>query len=288
MSTTASRVASSRSTAITSRASSIHTGLPPSTQLARRPAGGRHEPHVALVGVGDLRAVGREARLGVLPVRRRLAAGGQPLGRPARSRSSSQTSEVSRSWMKTAWRRSAPSVSERGRGGRGDRLEPPVRRRLQVLARLGAARPRARRGRPRSTAAQRTARPPRCRVERLARRARRSSPGRSRPPARRRSGARARRARGRPRGSRRRVTCKRALGVAAGGVHAERHDQRPRARSRAPTPRARRPPRPRRRRRCPGASATLRFAPRPRRPSRPRSRGSAGTSRRRGRRGPSP
>ena len=55
-------------------------------QLARRPARGRDEPHVALVGVGDLRAVGREPRRGVLPVRHRRAAGRQAARRPGAAR----------------------------------------------------------------------------------------------------------------------------------------------------------------------------------------------------------
>ena len=112
------------------------------------------------------------------------------------SRSSSQTSEVSRSWMKTR----VPAVGAEGERarplGRGDGLEPPVRRRLDVLA-LGhrdafvlvLADP------------QRWlshAQPPRLVRSRCPRArpapAHRSWSRRSRPPARRRSGARAPRA----------------------------------------------------------------------------------------------
>ena len=55
-------------------------------QLARRAARRGDEPDVAVLGVGDLRAVGRELRVGVLPVGHRVAAGGEPLGDRARAR----------------------------------------------------------------------------------------------------------------------------------------------------------------------------------------------------------
>ena len=75
--------------------------LPASTSfLGGPPVAGDH-PHLALVGVGDLRAVGRERGCRVLPVRHRLhdrSSAAPPCASRARR---IQTSDVSRSEMKT-------------------------------------------------------------------------------------------------------------------------------------------------------------------------------------------
>ena len=103
-------------------------------QLAGRTAHRGDEPDVAVLGVGDLRAVGRELRVGVLPVGHRVAAAGEPLG--DRARAQVEDPDVRRVAVLDEHRaRAVGGDGERARPlGGGDRLEPPVRRRLGVLA----------------------------------------------------------------------------------------------------------------------------------------------------------
>ena len=105
-------------------------------QLARRAAGGGHEPHVVAVGVGDGRAVRGQPGRRVGPVGDRLAPAGQALGGTAGL-------EVEQIEVGGLGRRLdedglAGAHAQRMRARRvGDRLQAPVRRRLDVLARLG-------------------------------------------------------------------------------------------------------------------------------------------------------
>ena len=106
-------------------------------QVARRSARHGREPHVTVVRVGHRLPVGREPRVHVLPVGLRVAAGRQTLRRAGRL-------EVEQPHVRGLGildhHRAAPvgSDGERARSRRArHRLESPVRRRLQVLARLG-------------------------------------------------------------------------------------------------------------------------------------------------------
>ena len=178
-------------------------------QPARGAAGGGHEVDAAVLGVGDLRAVGGEARLGVLPERHRLAVRGEAL---RRRRAVLEVEQPHVGGVAVVDEHGVAAVGaerERARAlGVRDRLEPPVRRRVEVLALrhgdplgLVLADPVLHRlSHPRSPRPPRRS-PTRCPPARRAR-ARRSRPRRSRPPARPRSAGRAPRARGRPRGSR--------------------------------------------------------------------------------------
>jgi hypothetical protein len=106
-------------------------------QLARRPAGGRHEPHVIAVGVRDARAVGRQARVRVLPVRHRLAAGRQP----PRDGAVLEVEQPQVGGVAAVLDEHRPAADDvnRARARRArDRLQAPVRRRLAVFARLRA------------------------------------------------------------------------------------------------------------------------------------------------------
>ena len=174
-------------------------------EVARRAARRGDDPDVAVLRIGDLRPVGGELRVGVVPVGHRVAAVGQPLRRRML-----EVEEPDVGGVAVVDEDGVPAVGADGERARplrgGDGLEPPVRRRLDVLAlghrdalELVLADP------------QRWlshAQPPRlvrsrCPPARPAR-AHRSCARRSRPPARRRWGARAPRAPCRRRGSRRR------------------------------------------------------------------------------------
>ena len=104
-------------------------------QLARRPAGGGDEPDVVAVAVRDPRAVGREPRLRVLPVRHRVASRGEPARRGVVEVEQPHVGRVA----VLDEDRVAAVGAERERARplrRGDRLEPPVRRRGDVAPRL--------------------------------------------------------------------------------------------------------------------------------------------------------
>ena len=126
---------------------------------ARRPrracAAGRRPPARATRGRRRRRRRSRRPGRGAAACRPSTATGSRPVvrrsGAPPPSRSSSQTSEVSAVGLDED-RASGRRTRQRMRPRRlGDRLQAPVRRRLDVLARAARARPRARPCRPTST-----------------------------------------------------------------------------------------------------------------------------------------
>ncbi len=176
-------------------------GTRPLGELARRAACARHEPDVVALPVGDRGPVRREPRHRVVPVGRGRAQRGEALDGASRHMDAEHVRGLGRRLDEDR----QPAVAaehDRMRPRRGGhRLEAPVRRRLQVLARLGEhalvlvladpdrLRHVSQRGPPRVPRAPRA-------------RAVQSCPGRSRPPAPRRWGGAARRAGGRRHGSR--------------------------------------------------------------------------------------
>ena len=234
--TTARRVTSSRSIETTRRSSSIHTGLDALSSLrGGPPAVGTSQTcslstYATVLPSGDMRGSSSSQKgIGSRPVVRRSGAAGLVEVEQPDVRGVAVLDEDGPAAVGADRERARP---RRGR----HRLEPPVRRRLQVLARLGRhalvlvlADP--------DRTVLRHSRPPRIRPAPRAP-GRRSCPGRSRPPARTTVGSPSapsvRPAARKPVGG----DLERALGIAAGGVHAEGDDERPRASARAPTRRA--------------------------------------------------
>ena len=211
---------------------------------------------------------GESCGVGVLPVGHRVAAGGER----ARGIALGEVEQPDVGGVavldEDGARVRSAADGERARPlGRGDRLEPPVRRRLDVLARPGPGCPRPRRCPTHSASSMPPFALPSKPGQRGAHERADRLQGRSRPPARSRSAARARRAPGRPRGSRPRVTSSGLSGSPRRRVDAERDDQRAGA-GRRPARELlhRRDPRPSP---LPGASGRLRFAPPPPSPASP-------------------
>ena len=154
LSATASLVVSSRSTDITSGRRPPRAGLSPSTSLRARTAGGQAR---ARRGRRRRRRPWTRPATGAArcPPSREPDRGRWSAAAPARSPDRArQTSDVSASSMKSEVAPvGADRQGTRARSG-GHRLEAPVRRRLEVLALLGAARRGARRGPPRSICPQ--------------------------------------------------------------------------------------------------------------------------------------
>ena len=121
-------------------------------QPSRRAARGRDQPHVVPVRVGDGAPVRREPRRRVLPVRHRVAAGGEAPRRAA-------VLEVEQPHVGAVVavldEHRAAAVAAHRQAARprrvGDRLEPPVRRARSVRAAAARARRGARPCRPRSS-----------------------------------------------------------------------------------------------------------------------------------------
>ena len=106
-------------------------------ELARRTASERHDPDETLIAVRDGRAVGRQLRRNVLPERRGLAAGRESSRRGVVERHGPDVGGVG-AVLDEDQRAAVGTDRETARAlGHRDRLEAPVRRRGEVLARRG-------------------------------------------------------------------------------------------------------------------------------------------------------
>ena len=208
-----------------------------------------------------MRAVGREPRLGVLPVRRR----GRGRSSAARAAPPLEVEQPDVGGVAVLDEDARAAVGADRRASAAARVAATASRRqcgggFEVLARLRRARPRARPCRARSSGPSASAsllEP----GERLAHeRADRGQVVAALLHDDGRQAERAERAAGRAEAVARDL--ERALGVAGRGVDAERDDERLRRRARAPIPRARRRPRARPRRPCPAAAAGCGSRPR--------------------------